>query len=101
MRYRFEDKGVFYIDSLQGCDQVAVSHGAFLLPQYRGKNIGKTFGVTRVETMLSLGYNMGIATVDLKNQAQLRTMDGRWEHVSSFESSKTGNNVGVFLIKLT
>lgn len=90
--------GFFEVSDLPGCPQVAVSHNVFLLPQFRGIGLGHKFMRHRLGTIRDLGYNCVLATVDKYNGAEIATLEkARWENVKLFESSRTDNNINIWL----
>ena len=86
------------IDTLPGCTQVAISHGVFVPIPKRGQGAGKAAQASRLSVLKEgLGYDYAVCTVNLANAAQLKILtDAGWEHLTSFSSSKTGNNVAIF-----
>lgn len=86
------------IDTLPGCTQVAISHGVFVPLGERGKGKGKAAQAARLSVLKEgLGYDYAICTVDLKNEVQLKVLtEAGWSYLTSFPSSKTGNNVAIF-----
>jgi hypothetical protein len=89
------------IDSLPGCSQVAVFHSAFVLPEFRNKGHGLAAHIDRLETAMDLLYDVGLCTVARNNEYQITNLTKTgWKQVWKFVSSKTGNEVLVFLRNL-
>lgn len=86
------------IDSLPGCSQIAVSHSAFVQPEYRRMGHGEDFHKERLRLMeKNFGYDYALCTVDVRNTAQLAILARNgWTRFTSFESSKTGNTVAIY-----
>lgn len=106
MRYAYKDTAngnqvISTLSSLEGCDQVCVSHSTFLIGD-KGKGSGSKAHRDRINKMLELGYDSAICTVVASNEAQNKIMDKfGWVKVHSFKSSKTGNTVQVYVLDLT
>jgi GNAT superfamily N-acetyltransferase len=96
LRFNWLNKGIFHIDSLPGCDQVAVSHSVFLFPRFRGKGHGKQFSSHRRDVTRQLGFDYVLCTVAEDNEAQLATMGEDWIELGSFYSKKTSRVVLLF-----
>lgn len=82
------------IDSLLGCDQIAVFHNVWTPKDNRGKGCGKVAHEQRLTTARKLGYDFALCTVISTNEKEksiLRT--NGWKQVDYFRSSKTDNIV--------
>ena len=100
MRISFE--GVHgEIDSLPGCSQIAVSHGVFVPLSRRNEGKGKYANRQRLVWMAIQGYDVAMCTIDSANEAQKKILEANnWHPVWSFDSSKTGHTVTVYMINL-
>lgn len=97
MRFSSET-GTWQLDNLPGCNQICVSHSAFVLPEERNKGQGKLDHEIRLTQMVELLYDAAIATVDMENKRQLHIMETYgWKKVFEFTSSKTTHRVGLFV----
>jgi hypothetical protein len=86
------------LTSLPGCSQIVVSHDVFVPNHLRGNGLGKLSHFDRLDQMRTLGYDVAMCTANLSNAAQLHILEGSdWLRVFQFKSSKTGNDVGVFM----
>ncbi len=98
MRVSYANQAVAEIDSLQGCSQVAVIHGAFVDPVFRCGGIGKGAHLSRLRMIKSeLLYDAAICTVDDANIAQVKILETNgWIMCGQFLSRKTGHNVSLY-----
>ena len=82
---------------LPGCNQVVVSHGMFMKPEFRGNGLGKSEQKASLDEMKFLGYDYAICTVRADNDAQKKILlDSGWRQLDSFVSSYTMNGVLIF-----
>lgn len=100
---RFNINGVIgEITSLPGCSQIAVSHSVFVPVKSRGTGLGKAAHSKRLKVIKDLGYDVAICTVDLSNIAQVKILQANgWKCAFMFNSSKTSNDVGIFVKKVS
>ncbi len=93
MRF-YNEHGAGEISPLPGCGQVAVSHAAFVFPEYRGKGKGRAQHRARLATMKKMGYDYALCTVVKGNARQEAILNTEgWAELAIFDSSYTGNTV--------
>lgn len=93
---RKEELGWFFLSPLPGCCGVVVSHGSFLLPQYRASDIGDAFHRMKTKVAQELGYSAMISTTQLKNIPQI--VGGAkhgWKYCETFRNKRTNNEIGI------
>lgn len=90
------------IDNLPGCSQVAVFHSVFTRKDgIKGQGAGQYAHFQRIQEARLLGYDSAICTVDATNSVQLAVLaKNGWKEVHSFNSSKTGHNVKLFVLSI-
>ena len=89
------------IDPLPGCSQMAVFHSAFVLPQYRGTGHSLKAHYERPHTAKEALYDAAVCTVDSSNKGQIRILENYgWKCVHTFNSSKTGHDVQMWVKNL-
>lgn len=82
---------------LPGCHQCVVSHDVFVPEGQRGLGHGKEAHALRLDHMRALGYDYALCTIRSDNTRQVNIVDkARWTWLSSFHSSKTGNDVRLY-----
>jgi predicted acetyltransferase len=90
-------RSVRTISSLPGCNQVAVSHGLLMKPEYRGKGFGKEEQKLFQEELKRLAYDYVLCTVVESNKAQNKILqETGWLFLAEFKSSYTGNNIRIY-----
>lgn len=62
--------GAFELTSLPGQSQVAVCHGFFISPAYRGKGSGQALKAIQLEMLAYYHYDYALATVAASNLPQ-------------------------------
>lgn len=100
---RYAHEGASYqLTELPGCDQVVVSHGAFVPTHIRGKGIGDRAHKHRLSHIKELGFDYAVCTVDAANVAQIKilTKNG-WHKLQEFVSSKTAHTVQLWGVTIT
>ena len=99
---RFSDGYQCYsISDLPGCSQVAVSHGLFIFPEFRGKGLGHSSMEARLQKIKSLGYDQVICTVEDSNIPQVKCLQkAGWNNIHSFTSSRTGHKLSIYIKNL-
>lgn len=101
--YKDPDNGnqvISTLSSLQGCDQICVSHSTFLIGK-KGLGSGSKAHEDRLLKMKELGYDSALCTVVASNKAQVKIMEKfGWKLAGSFTSSKTENTVNLYFKNL-
>ena len=93
--------GFYDINAFPGCNQVAVSNHAFIVPSERKKGYGTRFHKERLDQMVEMGYDYSLCTVKDNNTFQLLILEGAgWDHLSTFRNSETGSMVQLWGRKL-
>lgn len=93
--------GACELDSIPGCSQLAISHGVFVLPTYRGAGLGAANHKLRLDRARQLHYDCVIATVDAANEKEKRNLlEHGWTKLHSFKNSKTEHTVEIWGINL-
>jgi ribosomal protein S18 acetylase RimI-like enzyme len=92
-------RGVAEVDSLPGCSQIAVIHGAYVLPQARGHGVGRLAHQSRLSRLQKdLLYDAAICTADESNIAQINILEKEgWHRAMTFTSRKTGHRVSIWV----
>lgn len=92
---RFSNEyGSCEISDLPGCDQIAVSHSAFILPELRHKGYGSYNHLARLHRMHDMHYDLALCTTRADNLPQIRILaKNGWKRLYSFNSKKTGSHV--------
>lgn len=89
------------LDSLPGCSQIVVSHAAFVPKEKRGEGLGDIVHKRRLNQMAALGYDAALCSCTSSNEAQKKILlKNGWTNVWSFDSSKTGNTVLIWMKNL-
>ena len=90
-------RAVRELTSLPGCNQVCVSHGAYVFPDHRGKGIGLEEHKLALSEMKRQDYDYAICTMRDENKAQVTILNqAGWSCLSHFKSSYTGNLVSLW-----
>ena len=79
------------VDSLMGCNLIAVSHSVVIEEPYRNKGLGLALRKARLLCLAKAGFQSELCTVRLDNEAQVKIMtktSGRW--VGQMISDKGG-----------
>lgn len=103
MRYSFYSSGQkcngsYSLSPLPGSTQVAVSHDVFLKKEFRGLGLSVPFAKERFKTAEELCFDLLICTCVETNIPQIKTLVKMgWVKVTVFTSSKTDNEVGVWI----
>lgn len=88
------DYGACEISTLPGSPQVAISHGVFVIPEYRGKGFGHKNMELRLKRLKELHYNFVICTVNGANVKELSLLKHHgWFKMADFPSTVTGHTV--------
>ena len=97
-RYKIGEIYGEYSD-LPGCTQAVVSHSVFT--PLRNTGSAKDAMQKRLKMFYEdLGYNYCICTVDAKNVVERKILsDTGWQRLDIFRSTKTGNNVELWVHK--
>lgn len=100
---RFSNKyGSCEISDLPGCDQIGVSHSAFILPEYRHKGWGSVNHLARLYRMSDMHYDAALCTTKSDNIPQIRILaKNGWKRLYTFHSRKTGSSVILWLRDLS
>lgn len=95
MTQRFANEfGSCQVTSLPGSPQVAVSHGVFVLPQFRRKGYGDANHKARLKRMKEMHFDYVVCTVDETNGAEMKNLtDNGWDPLDKFVSSVTGHTI--------
>lgn len=82
------DKSARNLDALPGCNQVCVSHGAFMFKGTRGQGHGTQEQKYALNMMKDLHYDYALCTVRATNVAQRAIMEKNgWSTLDQFKSS--------------
>ena len=93
--------GFYDINAFPGCNQIAVSNHAFIVPSERKKGYGTRFHKERLAVMEEMGYDYTLCTVKEANTPQLLILAAAgWEHLTTFPNSETGSVVQLWGRKL-
>jgi hypothetical protein len=93
--------GTWQLDNLPGCDQICVSHSAFVLNEKKAQGFGDAYHKQRLAQMRNLLYDGAVATVRDGNIAQEKIMTTNgWNKVFTFLSKKTQNTVSLWVKQL-
>lgn len=91
----------FEIAAFPGCCGIAISTGAWVGEDFRGKGIGKILAKLRVELARTAGYGMILCTDVESNVPQRRLLAANgWTDIAGFNNPKTGNNVFITAVVL-
>lgn len=86
--------GHFELTGLPGCNQIAVSHHAFIVPAMRGKGLGHITHRTRLDLIKQLGYDYALCTTDAANEPQRKILEAAgWNQLDQFKNSETNHEV--------
>lgn len=89
--------GFYEISSFPGCNQLAISTHAFILPQYRGTGKGQEAHEQRLAKLREMHYDYAICTVKSTNEPQLAIMrKNGWKQLDEFFNRETNNRVFIF-----
>ena len=89
--------GFYEITSFPGCNQLAISTHAFILPQYRGTGKGQEAHQQRLTKLKELHYNYVICTVKESNQTQIHILEKfGWKLLDHFFNQETANTVRIY-----
>ena len=95
--------GHYELTPMPGCTSaVAISHGLFIQPEYRGKGYGSKAHAERLEKAKSLGFQVLIATTKSDNTPEVKILQKYgWKRCREFWNPKTTNTVTFWLKHLT
>lgn len=83
---KFEtDRSVRTITNLPGNINLAVSHGMYMKPEFRGKGFAHEEQQQSLDFMRSYGYKYALCTVAGDNEAQIKVLNkAGWVKLASF-----------------
>ena len=88
--------GEFTVAPVIGCCGLCISTGLFIYPEYRRTEYSKEFMEMKEWIPDYLGYSAVMATVQLKNIAELKSMTKRgYKIITNWNNSKTNNELGI------
>lgn len=95
---RFATKfGAFEIDSLPSQCQVAVCHGFYVKPEYRGKGLSHDLKMYQNTCVEDLGYDYAICTVAKANAAQKAVLaKAGWRSLAVFFSKRQNEHIEIW-----
>lgn len=95
---RFATKfGAFEIDSLPSQCQVAICHGFYVKPEYRGKGLSHDLKMYQNTCVEDLGYDYAICTVAKANAAQKAVLaKAGWRSLAVFFSKRQNEHIEVW-----
>lgn len=97
MRFSNEN-GFCELNPFPGCNQIVVSNHAFIFPEKRGKGEGRKNHQLRVQRAKDLGYDLVLCTVRSNNVRELAILTTeKWEKLTTFKNSETGNMVELWM----
>lgn len=89
--------GHYELTSLPGCNQIVVSHHAFINEEHRGKGNGKAAHYERLRHIDDLNYDYALCTINKANEAQSKILaKARWKMLDEFVNKETGNTVQIW-----
>lgn len=95
---RFATKfGAFEIDSLPSQCQVAVCHGFYVKPEYRGKGLSHDLKMYQSTCVEDLGYDYAVCTVAKANAAQKAVLaKAGWRSLAMFFSKRQNEHIEIW-----
>lgn len=86
--------GHYELTSLPGCNQIVISHHAFINPEFRGKGLGHKTHAKRLDIIRNLGYDYALCTTAASNVPQRKILEAAgWKQLDQFKNSETNNEV--------
>jgi hypothetical protein len=87
----------FVLESMSGCNGIAISKKVYMYPRYRGFGYGSIFCNLREELSRYFGFASIMCTVVSGNEPQEKIMaKNGWNLINEFYNKKTGNAIKIF-----
>lgn len=89
------------LKEMPGCCGMCVSTGAYVMPDFRQRGLGKLLNNLRIAIATELKFGMLFCTDILANEPQQKILaNNGWSQIDEFKNPKTNNVIGLHSIKL-